>query len=214
MAVIKPSTSESKWTSIIDELYAPINASEVSILARRHSFVMGDQSFIYGDIDTSSFIQLLHRCSLPQGAHFVDLGSGSGKACCCAATHPSLDRIQGIEFLEPLHKLACQQTAAFCHRVSDEIEWNVSDSLFDMRHGDIKDLGWIHANVVFLNGACFTDEMMNCIHQGFSSLHDHSTIITINQPIDRAEFELKFHQPIGASWGDATAYIYQKRPHK
>lgn len=76
------------------------------------------------------------RCN-PGLRHFVDLGSGKGKACFYAATQHAFERIVGVEFSEPLVDIANQNLALFEARHPGEaIAFLAADaSTFELPHG-------------------------------------------------------------------------------
>ena len=152
-SLISSSLSPSDQAQLIQSLYRDINSSQLSISGRQAHKVLGKQDFIYGEMDALAFQGLLNQCPFPDKASFVDLGSGSGKACCCAALFYPFDQVSGIEFIEPLHQAALSQINRLQDLLTTQYQIPCPDSLFHMQHGDIRHIAWTHANVVFLN-AC------------------------------------------------------------
>lgn len=71
---------------------------------------MSDPTLTFGEIVPQSFLQILNFTSDPSrtsGRKFVDLGSGTGRACMCAALSPyGFSQILGIELMPDL----CEQS--------------------------------------------------------------------------------------------------------
>lgn len=89
---------------------------------------MSDATLTFGEIVPQSFLQILSFTSDPTkltGRHFVDLGSGTGRACMCAALSPyGFSEVIGIELMPDL----CVQ-ANFVHsRLLEMLEKPVPDT--------------------------------------------------------------------------------------
>ncbi len=88
---------------------------------------MSDQSLTFGEIVPQSFLQILNFTSDStklSGRNFVDLGSGTGRACVCAALSPyGFSDVLGIELMPDL----CAQSESVCARLQELLEKPVAD---------------------------------------------------------------------------------------
>lgn len=88
---------------------------------------MSDATLTFGEIVPQSFLQILNYTADPAkftGRNFVDLGSGTGRACICAALSPyGFSEVTGIELMPDL----CDQSNAVHGRLLEMIEKPVPD---------------------------------------------------------------------------------------
>lgn len=89
-------------------LYRNVHGRELSIKYRKEVADMSDPTLTFGEIVPQSFLQILNFTSdvtRPAGRKFVDLGSGTGRACMCAALSPyGFSTVIGIELMPDLHQ--------------------------------------------------------------------------------------------------------------
>jgi SAM-dependent methyltransferase len=94
------------------ELYRHVHGRETSIKYRREVTDMKDPTLTFGEIVPQSFIQILKYTTRDDEARsvnrkFVDLGSGTGRACVCAALSPfGFQSVVGVELMPGLHEQA------------------------------------------------------------------------------------------------------------
>jgi predicted RNA methylase len=93
-------------------LYRSVHGRVQSIQYRKEVSAQGmkDPTLTFGEIVPQSFLQVLNFTSKDaplSGRTFVDLGSGTGRACICAALSPyGFDTVLGIELMPAL----CEQS--------------------------------------------------------------------------------------------------------
>jgi hypothetical protein len=94
------------------ELYRHVHGRETSINYRKEVSDMKDPTLTFGEIVPQSFIQILKYTKRDDEAQsvnrkFVDLGSGTGRACVCAALSPfGFQSVVGVELMPGLHEQA------------------------------------------------------------------------------------------------------------
>jgi hypothetical protein len=94
------------------ELYRHVHGRETSIKYRKEVSDMKDPTMTFGEIVPQSFIQILKYTTRDDEVQsvnrkFVDLGSGTGRACVCAALSPfGFQSVVGVELMPGLHKQA------------------------------------------------------------------------------------------------------------
>ena len=101
---------------VLRVLYRSVRGIDISNASKEKSGSSSDKSLTYGEITTQSFEQLLKdslatlgKSKGSSGLQFVDLGSGTGKACLTAALAcTEFSRVWGIELMPELHEVALQ----------------------------------------------------------------------------------------------------------
>jgi hypothetical protein len=94
------------------ELYRHVHGRETSIKYRKEVSDMKDPTLTFGEIVPQSFIQILKYTTRDDEVQsvnrkFVDLGSGTGRACVCAALSPfGFQSVVGVELMPGLHEQA------------------------------------------------------------------------------------------------------------
>jgi SAM-dependent methyltransferase len=91
------------------ELYRHVHGREASIKYRKEVSDMKDPTLTFGEIVPQSFMQILKYTTRDDEVQsvnrkFVDLGSGTGRACVCAALSPfGFQSVVGVELMPGLH---------------------------------------------------------------------------------------------------------------
>ena len=110
-------------------LYRNVHGRLLSIKFRKEVADMSDPSLTFGEIVPQSFLQILNFTSDStklSGRNFVDLGSGTGRACICAALSPyGFSDVLGIELMPDL----CAQSESVCARLQELLEKPVADNI-------------------------------------------------------------------------------------
>eukprot|EP01032_Pedospumella_encystans_P013181 gene13181-15192_t len=110
-------------------LYRNVHGRLLSIKYRKEVADMSDPSLTFGEIVPQSFLQILNFTSDStklSGRKFVDLGSGTGRACICAALSPyGFSEILGIELMPDL----CAQSESVCARLQELLEKPIADNI-------------------------------------------------------------------------------------
>eukprot|EP01032_Pedospumella_encystans_P026009 gene26009-29377_t len=110
-------------------LYRNVHGRLLSIKYRKEVADMSDPSLTFGEIVPQSFLQILNFTSDStklSGRNFVDLGSGTGRACICAALSPyGFSDVLGIELMPDL----CAQSESVCARLQELLEKPLADNI-------------------------------------------------------------------------------------
>jgi hypothetical protein len=102
-------TTQTYMQKVMRLIYKNVDGIEIS--ANHRSTLEGPRnaSLTYGEINVSSFLQILTLTGNTGGRKFVDLGCGTGKAVLCAAMSGlGFDRCCGIEIVSGLVEAALQ----------------------------------------------------------------------------------------------------------
>lgn len=109
-------------------LYRNVHGRLLSIKYRKEVADMSDQSLTFGEIVPQSFLQILNFTSDSNklsGRNFVDLGSGTGRACICAALSPyGFSEVLGIELMPDL----CAQSESVHAHLQELLGKPISDN--------------------------------------------------------------------------------------
>lgn len=91
---------------LLRHLYRSVNGRELSLDYRKTNADINDASLTFGEIVPQSFLQILQETNDSSNSRcFVDLGSGIGRACMCAALSPfGFTKIIGIEIIPILNE--------------------------------------------------------------------------------------------------------------
>jgi hypothetical protein len=122
--------------------------------------LLGEGSLVYGEAAFPSFVAVLRQYvpRLPTGGagHFVDLGSGCGKAVVAAALAFDFASCTGIELLESLHAMAEEASARLVRVLAEASGAVLARDLpaVTFVHGSFLDYDWSRADVVFMNSTC------------------------------------------------------------
>ncbi len=184
----------------LNQLYKNIQSFHLAKQAREEQQLFSYE-YIYGEINFASFMQLLKWCEIKPQSVFYDLGSGAGKAVMCAALMFDFKKICGIEQLKLLHDCAItiQQSSKY-----------LRDKPIDWYHGDLLNIDWSDADVVFINASAFIGEFWQQVQKKLLSLKEGARIILVSKKLPEDNFELFITQDWGCSWGIARVTIYRR----
>lgn len=109
-------------------LYRNVHGRLLSIKYRKEVADMSDATLTFGEIVPQSFLQILNYTADPTkvtGRNFVDLGSGTGRACICASLSPyGFSDVIGIELMPDL----CDQSNAVHSHLLEMLQKPVPDN--------------------------------------------------------------------------------------
>ena len=171
---------------------------------------------------------MLATAEATDGQIFVDLGCGAGKALVAAAlSDVHFQRVTGIELL-PTLTACCRKAVAHLRNImkgADEttdvpthFEARLSASslkssqsrlpLMDIREGDILEIDWSEADLVYISSICFPESVLHRIFERATRLKVGSTLITLKLiPGFEKYFELKAEKWFKMSWGSILVYF-------
>lgn len=160
------------------------------------------RSLAAGEVRFLSFASLVAALAPARTAHFLDLGSGTGRAVTAWGLLLPEGTATGVEIRQPLHDVATQTV-----RGVDQLQGRV-----DLVCGDFFDVAWTPADVLLVNSTGFGDEIMMRISKHLDGLGAQAQVITLSQPIHESTkgWKVAHQAPYRMSWGNATVYIYRR----
>ena len=217
----------------VDSIFEGISlarAKEASIAERDRLGLgtLGHPALVYGEIDAATLGKVLRRVREDfggriDGGHFVDLGSGSGRAVIAAALlQRSWKTCTGIELLEGLHALSLEAAEAYgavaqtlpSGGPAPDVRFLCGDFVGqEVRGGVIRSdeaLDWAGADVVFANSTAFDAGLMRKVASRASRLAKGAIFITVSQELSSPAFELLSALKEEMSWGTATINVHRK----
>jgi hypothetical protein len=190
-----------------------------------HTLEYDSRCLIYGEIECMSFARLLgvarSGLSRDKVSKFVDLGSGAAKAVLWASLVANFDLFVGIELNPFLHKMSLG--------VLDQFEEQFKTTLFATKFSsaqrppielvagsflqlDIHD--WTDADVVFINSASFTEELLAGIAVLAARMRIGSRVITLTNALPEKsvgkKFKVVYRERSEMSWGAATVFVHER----
>ena len=203
---------------------ASIGASNIkSSLPRTLEY--DSRCLIYGEIECNSFARILGVArsgfSRGQKSKFVDLGSGAAKAVLWASLVANFDVFVGIELNPFLHKMSLGvleqfeeqfKTTLFATKFSLAQRPPIELIMGSFLQLDIHD--WTDADVVFINSASFTDELLAGIAVLAAKMRKGSRVITLTHSLPETgvgeKFKVVYRERTEMSWGAATVFIQER----
>ena len=184
-------------------VYEDVEGSSVSQLERRRLDVSNKSEFTYGEVEFAHMIPLLELCNIKAGEVFWDLGCGAGKCLLTVALlYPELKSCSGIEFLPQLHEL-CQSTLSALPTTEKHAPIKVI-------HGDMLEVDWSNADIIFTSSICFPEELINGIFEKAQQLKVGTRIMTLKSFPVNDFFDVKYSVRVKMTWGKTGLYILEK----
>jgi SAM-dependent methyltransferase len=177
----------------VEKLYGDCDGFE---LARQEKALHPNLSLTYGEIELESFLALLSLTQPTPQQVFYDLGCGLGKTVIAAAKTYQFKKSYGIETLKNLHQIAQKKQKT-----------GVSSSDIEFIHGDLRDIHWHDADILFLNVASFVPDSWHLICDKLIQ-SPAPIIITCSKPLPKTHFEIQ-ETRVQCSWGIIPAYIHR-----
>ncbi len=178
---------------------------------RRQNNLLKDTALIYGEVTFDGFTKILDRLAeLNSGSvkgTFVDLGSGTGKACVMAALSDQFSSVIGMEVLEKLHAKAKENKARYQRMIVPTPSTEVMFSRDDFIAAD----EWTQiATCVFTLCSCFCDELMDDLIKKLDTCEKGTYVVSVTHPIISDKYKLLEHGKYEMSFGKATVFFHQK----
>ncbi len=155
--------------------------------------------YIYGEIDFSSFSQLLSYCEMTPETIFYDLGSGSGKAVMCAALLYDFKKVCGIEHLELLHNCA------------QNISKQLANKNIYLYQADLLTFDWQEADILFINASAFIGDFWQQVLSQLKQLKAGTQIIIVTKLLPEDYFTPIFNDTLLMSWGWARVGVWRRK---
>eukprot|EP00931_Biecheleriopsis_adriatica_P064292 TRINITY_DN39099_c0_g1_i2.p1 TRINITY_DN39099_c0_g1~~TRINITY_DN39099_c0_g1_i2.p1 ORF type:complete len:280 (+),score=54.34 TRINITY_DN39099_c0_g1_i2:97-936(+) len=170
------------------------------------SLTVSIRSLAAGEILFPSFAALILQVLKPgRRDHFLDLGSGTGRAVVSWALLVPDGTASGIEIRECLHRSACQVAASLEPSVRQRVRLELGD-LFQYP-------GWVDADVLLVNSTGFDEALMLQISRKLQQdTKPRAKAVTLSQPLTPHPpgWVLEHKALYKMTWGNATVFVYQK----
>lgn len=148
----------------------------------------------YGETPVSSAVRLLRSAGVGPSSRVLDVGCGRGRVLLAARYLGA--RARGIDLLRSHVDLVREPLA----RVGAEVEVGDAESypLDDFTH-------------LYFAWTCFSEKTRARILKRLSGLAPGTRVITLNHPMEHADYELVTQARMWCSWGRTPAYVYERR---
>jgi hypothetical protein len=174
-------------------------------------------SLIYGEIQFDTFALVIEKIKLKYGGLqkpggvFVDIGSGTGKPVLAAILMHEFDKVIGIEILSGLHYLSLELFRKWDKiKEMEDVSEMTKKTQVDLINGDILNVDWSNADIVYAHSTCFHKNLMNLIGKRANLMKQGSFFITTSQKLPSDEWEILDKETYNMSWGTAEMFIYQR----
>ncbi|CAK9062878.1 Histone-lysine N-methyltransferase ATXR2 (Protein SET DOMAIN GROUP 36) (Trithorax-related protein 2) (TRX-related protein 2), partial [Durusdinium trenchii] len=158
------------------------------------------RSLAAGEILFPSFAALVQDVN--KGGHFIDLGSGTGRAVVAWALLRPEGRASGVEIREALHLQALEVS----QRLTLDVQRRVHLHCGDLFHFGLED-----ADIILVNSTGFDDSLMGQISRRLAEAPGGCRVVLLSQPLPKSDgWSLVFQAPYRMSWGNATAFVYER----
>lgn len=138
---------------------------------------------------------------------FFDLGAGVGKAVIAAAMlHPFASCV-GIEVLENIHATSMEMLRQFNAKIATRLH-HVPTVGFVL--GDIAEVDWKSATVLFINMTTYTEELIEEIKATAGEMKRGTICITVTKQLRSKAWEVVHVSEEKLNWGQSHVYIHQK----
>lgn len=126
----------------------------------------------------------------------MDIGHGTGKGILSGAFMHQFERCWGIEILEGLQDVSLRLKAVYDNYIetvdSAEYEaifgWPTSSApAFDPVMGDMFEIEWHGADMIFANSTCYTADMMEIIYSQSLKCKKGSWFVSMSKRLPHAE---------------------------
>ena len=190
----------------------PLEVGKSLSRKERRQNKLNDASLRYGEITFDGFTKILERIKVlnndnATGGTFVDLGSGTGKACIMAALSDNFSAVIGIEVLDKLHKKAKENKTRFKKRVDPTPSTEITFSRDDIIAAE----EWTQiAKCVFTLCTCFCDELMDDLIKKLETCDKGTYVVSVTHPIISDKYKLLEHGKYKMSFGEATVFFHRK----
>ncbi len=191
-------------TEIFESLEKLYPANELPFLVSnqdRESMDISGKEFTYGEVEFSSFYEVLVEAKPQEGEIFFDLGSGAGKAVFTAAYNFPFSKVYGIELLPGLYNLAERALK----RASDEVKERVK-----FVNANFLEYDFSSAKVVFISATCFSDETVEQVMKNCEQLTLGARVIILTREFDSPYLERRFQKLCQMGWGPVICTIYER----
>ena len=206
---------------IFEHIYedVPGHVAKMNSRKERETTGLNVPSLTYGEILFRPFAEVMYKLydyGFPKPdpearTHkFVDLGSGSGRPVFAAALCHPFDNCVGYEILEGLSEVANNLKNHWENEVKATAPEYAQSTEFEFVHGDLLEMSWSDADVVFMNSTCFDDELLAKIQPMIDQMQKGTFVITTTKPLKSYLWQVIEKNRFEEAWGAATVFIHTK----
>jgi hypothetical protein len=160
------------------------------------------RSLVAGEVEFPALAAMLASVGVSSGDRFLDLGSGIGRAVLAFALIYPACSAAGVEIRVPLH----EQAMTIASRLAPEVRGRVH-----LHCGDLFDVAWREANILFVNSTGFDDSVMSRVASKLKDVAPGTRVVTLSQPLPASHslsLQLVSRAPFRMTWGNATVFVY------
>ena len=189
--------------SPVEAAFSDVDGYAIAAIAKREQRASGTflPGLQYGEVRPRAFSTALAWLAPRDGETFVDLGSGTGKATLTAAALYRFASATGVEILEPLHRAALGALRACGPLLTPQV---------CLLNADAFDHPWHDADVVYVNAACFTDEMVRRIESGARKLRRGARLLITTRALASAALRLLRRETLPCAKGSLLFIAYER----
>jgi len=114
---------------------------------------------------------------------------------------PDLKEINGVEYLEGVYNCAVQAGERF--RKVTNVPMNII-------HGDMLEVDWSDADLIFTSSICFPQELIDGIWEKAKLLKIGTKIVSLKSFDDCDDWEIIHNLRVKMTWGKTGVYILEK----
>ncbi|MCR9192377.1 MAG: hypothetical protein NXI01_06915 [Gammaproteobacteria bacterium] len=186
----------------LQHLSCNINGFELSRRARSESDAF---EYVYGEIESMSFIALLSLTKPNATTVFYDLGSGTGKTVLACAMVFDIQKACGIELFSPLDQAAKQQA----HALSTIEAYQDSAKKIDFICDDFLSADFSDATIIFISATGLFGATWTRLNERLAQLAHAPIIITTTKKLLSHHFKTLHKTRVQMTWGIVDTYIQQ-----
>lgn len=198
-----------KAKEIFDGIFKDVNGRALS-LEGRESQQLSSKSFVYGEAVFDPFSKLLSEVEVKPGQLFLDCGSGTGKAVFVGHLVSGFSKSIGVELLESLYKASEKALEIYNKDYRPQIAKEVEGREIKFILGNILDIDYSTADVVFMNSTCFQEDLMQALIEPVNKMKPGAILITLSKTMNSPAFEQYKQITFEFSWGQGTAFYHRK----
>ena len=190
--------------------YAGVDGYGIARDEKRRQRVSGvyAEGIQYGEVEARAFAYALTWVAAAKDGedkarHFVDLGSGVGKAVLTAAATGGFASVTGVELLRPLHEAAVAALAK-----CDVAALRGTKVAFEC--GDALRYDWSSMDVTFVSLTCFTEEQVARVAEGATRLKKGARMIVTSRTLETPALRMLRKEKIAYGKGTLTFIAYER----
>lgn len=207
---LRETTMLKPMLEVIKNLYKMTNGMELS-LAERDRLDISDSTFTYGEINPSSFAEMLQVAEPKPGEIFYDLGSGTGKAVFCAALLYDWQALRGIEFLPALHQTSVKLLKSLPNL--PEIKKYYPNKAFPIEfiQKDFLNYDFSDADIIYIHATTFGYPLWDNLGRKLQQLRPGARVIVNTKQLDPEYFNKIDETTYLMGWGESTVFTFKKK---